>query len=80
MSVRRAEDGVIALEGECPIEDAEKLLALLSENPGATVDWRGCRRAHAAVVQALMVAGATLWGPPEGAFLRQFVEPAMKSR
>lgn len=80
MSVRRLEDGVIALEGACPMEDAERLLQLVSENTRASVDWRRCESAHTAVVQVLMASGVDLLGPAQGSFLRQFVEPALKSR
>ena len=37
MSVRRLDDGNIALEGPCPVEDAEPLLQLLQATPGGTV-------------------------------------------
>jgi hypothetical protein len=80
MSVRRTDDGMIALEGVCPAQDAETLLQFLSRDRTATVDWRGCDQAHAAVVQVLIAADATLRGPPRGLFLRQFVEPAIKAR
>jgi hypothetical protein len=31
-------------------------------------------------VQVLMAADATFEGPPQGLFLRRFVEPALKAR
>lgn len=80
MSVRLAGDGVIVLEGSCGSEDAEMLLQQCLEHPGATVDWRSCDAAHAAVVQVLMASGAPLQGPPRGGFLREVVEPALKTR
>jgi hypothetical protein len=49
----------------------------LLTNPKARVDWRGCQSAHAAVVQVLLVSGRPLQGPPAGAFLRQFISPAL---
>ncbi|HZZ70367.1 MAG TPA: hypothetical protein VFE18_19525 [Phenylobacterium sp.] len=80
MSVQLTADGVIQLLDNCPSEDAETLLQHLSAQPEASVDWRLCDQAHAAVVQVLMAAGAELRGPPRGAFLREMVEPAMKAR
>lgn len=78
MSVRRANDSTIQLDGICPIEDAEPLLRYLIATPRATVDWRSCDRAHTAVVQVLMAARPRLLGPPRGDFLRQVVEPLLR--
>jgi hypothetical protein len=80
MSVGRLENGAIVLEGACPAEDAENLLQLLTQDFEARVDWRRCESAHLAVVQVLMAADATFEGPPQGLFLRRFVEPALKAR
>ena len=52
MSVR-ADGAVVRLEGDCHVEDAETLAALLAA-PGATVSVDGCSRIHAAVLQALI--------------------------
>lgn len=76
MSVRRVDDQTIALEGFCPIEDAEPLLQLLLAAPAAAVDWRACVGAHTAVVQILIAANRNLMGPPDG-FLGRFVAPAL---
>ena len=75
MTVRLTEEGVILLEGACPIEDAEPLLQRLLAHPSATVDWRDCDTAHTAVVQILVVAKVTPLGPPLGAGLQRWVEP-----
>ena len=40
MTVRRGDDGVIVLEGVCPVEDAEPLLQMLQAMPAAKVDWQ----------------------------------------
>ena len=77
MTVRPGDDAQIVLEGKCPAEDAETLLGHLSMQPHATVDWRQCDGAHTAVIQVLLASGVDLRGPPRGAFLREFVEPAM---
>jgi hypothetical protein len=80
MTVHLTPEGVIALRGECPSEDAEILLQHLTGGSGPVVDWRECDRAHSAVVQLLMASGVELVGPPRGAFLRDMVEPAIKAR
>ena len=80
MTVGRAEGERIVLLGECPSEDAEALLQHLLATPSATVDLRGCTRAHAAVVQVLMASSAPVQGPAGGAFLRRWVEPTLRAR
>lgn len=77
MTVRSAAGGCIELVGACPSSDAEPLLQLLLAERAATVDWRECRSAHAAVVQVLMAAKPKILGPPAGAALRDWVAPAM---
>jgi hypothetical protein len=79
MSVRLTDDGRVELQGDCSSADAETLLAYLSEAK-RSVHWRTCDTAHAAVVQVLLVSHVEIFGPPRGAFLRQFVEPALKAR
>jgi hypothetical protein len=79
MTVRLAADGAIVLDGACPLEDAEKLQQYLIADPQACVDWRACAAAHTAVVQILLAAQPTLRGPPASDFLRNHVEPLMKS-
>ena len=75
MTVQLDDDRRIRLTGACLQDDAEALLRLLLENPEATVDWRGCEQAHAAIIQVLLVAGSEVLGPPTGAFLRNNVAP-----
>jgi hypothetical protein len=70
MTVRSGGDAEIVLEGDCPAEDAEALLALLARQTEASVDWRLCDHAHTAVIQVLMASAARLRGPPRGPFLR----------
>jgi hypothetical protein len=77
MSVRLTDDGRVELYGDCSSADAETLMAYLAESR-RIVDWRTCEAAHAAVVQVLLVSHAEVLGPPAGAFLRQFVDPALK--
>lgn len=77
MTVRRIEAGTIALEGTCPSEDAETLVQLLLETPDATVDWRMCEGAHAAVIQVLLAAEPALMGVPRDPALAQWVYPIL---
>jgi hypothetical protein len=63
VSVTRNADGTIELEGDCPVEDAESLLRLLHADPTANIDWTACRRVHTAVLQVIIAAGTTPWGP-----------------
>ncbi len=77
MTVTRDADGTIRLGGECGAEDAEALLRHLGVSPGATVDWRGCTGAHAAVVQVLMALRPRLQGPPDDDFLLRHVAPLL---
>jgi hypothetical protein len=63
VTVRRAADGAIMLEGSCPVEDAEPLLQMLLASPGSAVDWTACGSCHTAVVQVLVAAGVRPLGP-----------------
>ena len=80
MTVERDVDGSIRLSGACPQEDAEPLLRLVSDDPTAIVDWRGCERAHTAVIQILLAAGSELLGPPKGEFLKEHLAPLLAAR
>ncbi len=77
MTVRMTPSGFVELLGECPSKDAEPLLQLLLTVPEATVDWRGCRGAHTAVVQVLLAAKPKLLGPPADKRLKDWVEPVV---
>ena len=80
MSVRRREDGVIVLEGSCPVDDAEPLLQLLQASPAAACDWTRCDQLHTAVVQVLLVAGPRMTGPCGDAWIEQWFGPAIANR
>jgi len=77
MTVIRDADGTIRLDGDCGAEDAEALLRHLGADPGAAVDWRGCTRAHTAVVQVLMALRPAVLGPPADDFLQAHVAPLL---
>ena len=72
MTVRRGDDGVIVLEGECPVEDAETLLQLLQAQPDGPVDWSACTRLHTAVLQVLMAAAPPMPGECGDAFVARW--------
>jgi hypothetical protein len=72
MSVSQASDGQIRLSGAVALEEAEPLLRLLIDNPGAAVDWRGCVACHSAVLQVLLAARRPMFGPPASDFLKRW--------
>ena len=74
MTVRRVDDRTIALEGLCPVEEAETLRALLLATPVAEIDWRGCEHAHAAVIQVLLASQKAPRGRPKSLFLEKLFE------
>lgn len=55
-------DNVIHLAGRCLAEDAEALLAVMLENPGAVVDVSGAQKLHLALVQILLAACPVVQG------------------
>ncbi len=75
MTIQVSTDGTISLVGDCPSDDAERLLQLLLAKPQAGLDWRGCETAHSAVIQLLLQSGQKPKGPAKGLFLRTFLEP-----
>ena len=79
MTVRLADDGAIRLEGVCAIDDADRLLELRLAHPGAVIDWRDCEQAHTAIIQLLSVGSASIVGPPAGVFLREMIEPLLRT-
>jgi hypothetical protein len=77
MTVTVTAQGVVLLEGVCPIEDADILLRRLSEDPDATVDWSDCKQAHTAVIQVMLAAAPKIIGAPADIFLREHVGTMM---
>ena len=80
MSVRRREDGVIVLEGACPVEDAEPLLQLLQDEPRSVCDWTGCNQLHTAVVQVLLMIRPPMSGPCGDPWFEQWMAPLIANR
>jgi hypothetical protein len=79
MTVLLSAQGLLVLEGSCPVEDAEALLQHLASTPTATVDLRGCESAHSAVIQVLMAAKPKLLGPPPYNPMWSWVYPALET-
>jgi hypothetical protein len=77
VTVSRSLDGTIHLDGDCLVDEAETLLALLLEHPAAPVDWGRCRSAHTALVQVLLALGRPVLGRPEDPFLRRWIAPLL---
>ena len=73
----RSEGLTIHLEGDCAVEEAEALTAILESPGGWTVDMSGCRQAHTALVQVLLRYGPSLRGLPADPFLSRLVMPAL---
>ena len=73
----RLDTGVVRLDGDCAVEDAETLLALLLDQPAAAIDLAQCTRLHLAVVQVLLVAHRPIAAPPGDPFLRDFIVPVL---
>lgn len=79
MSVRL--DGpVIRLEGECRVEEAEPLLALLQEDAGREVDLGGAGALHTAVVQVLFALRPRIRGLPQDGFLTHWLLPLLAAK
>jgi hypothetical protein len=79
MSVRL--DGmVIRLEGECRVEEAEPLLALLQEEAGREVDLGAAGPLHTAVVQVLFALRPRICAAPEDGFLAHWLLPLLAAK
>lgn len=70
-------DGTIRLLKDCTLEEAEMLLQLLLDHPGAAVDWSDCTGMHSAVLQTLLAGRRPMVGEPVDEFLRQWIAPAL---
>jgi hypothetical protein len=79
MSVR-LDGAAIRLEGECRVEEAEPLLALLLEDRGREVDLGGAGPLHTAVVQVLLALGPRVRGVPEDGFITHWLLPVLAAK
>jgi hypothetical protein len=73
MTVTRRDSEGIILEGTCGAEDAEPLLQMLIETPGARLDWRPCSQLHTAVAQVVLTAGPVVEGPCGDAWIEKWL-------
>lgn len=76
MSVRFV-DGVIFLEGNCPVEDAEHLLALLQGGTRHEVDLTNAGHLHTATVQVLFAMRPRIVGDFADSFQSRWLGPPL---
>ena len=69
----RLEEGMIRLEGDCHIEDAEALVSLLQGGAARPVDVSRSGHLHSAVMQALLSLTPRIVGSPGDRFIREWV-------
>ena len=80
MTVRRSDNGMLVLDGACPVEDAETLLQLLQATPAAGIDWTQCRQLHTAVFQVVLASGRVPMAPCGDAWAAQWLEPKLSQK
>ena len=68
-----SDDVAIHLEGDCHVEAAETLVALIQAHPGRPVDLSQCRHLHSAVIQALLVLAPPRRGGCADSFLEAWI-------
>jgi hypothetical protein len=71
------EGEVVYLRGECRVEDAEPLLALLQAVPGRPLDLSGAGHLHAAVLQLLLAFRPPLVGSAADDFTARWLMPLL---
>lgn len=79
MSVRLDGD-IVYLEGRCPVEDAEPLLAWLQADGDRMIDIGGAEHLHAAIVQVLMALQPSVRGMSQDPFLRRWIAQVLKAQ
>jgi len=70
-------DGIIRIEGNATVEDAEPILAALIDRPDTAVDVGHALRMHSAVVQLLIALRPRIVGRPADAFLSAYIFPML---
>jgi hypothetical protein len=71
------EDGVLVCAGTLPVDDAENLLQLLADSPGAPADLAACEHVHSACLQVLMAARVAVRAWPRGDALAAWLRAAL---
>ena len=73
----KLEGDTAVLTGAITVEDAEPLAAWLRDTPEPAVDLSDCTHLHAAALQALLAARATVAAEPADPFLKTWVLPVL---
>jgi hypothetical protein len=68
---------VVRLRGDCRVEDAEPLLAMLQGPEQRSVDLSEARQLHTAVVQILLAIRPEIRGGSLDSFVRTWVQPLL---
>jgi len=71
---------IVAIRGNCGVEEAETLMSLLQANPDSPVDITRAGSVHTALWQAVMVLRPRLVGEPSDPFIRQRIMPLVTER
>ena len=71
------EGGVIRLLGDCRVEDAEKLVALLQGEAAPRVDIAAALHLHTAVVQVLLAFRPAVVGISADRFIAEWLAPGL---
>lgn len=71
------EADMIRLRRDCPVGDAEALVALLQDVPGRVVDLTGAGTLHTAVVQVLLALQPQVLGPAGNPFVDRWIAPLL---
>jgi hypothetical protein len=77
MSVR-LDGNIILLEGDCRVEDAEPLLALLRADSARVVDLSSSEQLHTAIVQILMALRPRTKGSCKDCFVQEWIAPFLQ--
>ena len=72
MTLLRDSSGTIVLSGQCAVDEAEPLLQLLLETPGAAVDWTRCTGLNTAILQLVIAIRPSLKGPCGDPFIARW--------
>ena len=73
----RLDDRAIHLQGDCHVEDAEPLLALLQTEPGRAVDISALGSIHTAVAQLLLAFRPEVVGSNGDKFFESWIKPLL---
>lgn len=74
------EGDTIVLAGPCGVEEAEKLVSLVQNNPMAVVDLSAAGTLHTALWQALFALSPPISGVPDDEFAREWIIPLLAAR